>query len=399
MPIGFSSSELLSGVKIPRVDTDISSDDRSEEGITRYVRGHGGKIIASVKGSSINYYHSDRIQSNRIVTDSSGSIDKEFKALPFGQKIINEGVRFSFATEKELDESDLYYFNARYYDPSVGRFSSVDPVSSEPAYQYVENNPLYYVDPSGRATDYNTLIGASPFGFNPHALDRWRSEQQRDKGHQQIKSSMQVGSVISRVGKGAMAVYKALGGEDQGHQVGMSIFNYDDAYGNTQSGTLITYVPKGSRIGFGIMVIEGEAQASVVGFGQFEYLPGPDGEYGTADDAYSGVEGSELFGAAPPKDSFGVHTKFTVLEFDENKLSFDALIGCMATSCVVNTEFSQTPGGNTEVAFNPYGGIQASYQINDYMKAEAGVLFIRDAEDGDWHEAFGGGMEIEFGDD
>ncbi len=68
------------------------------------------------------------------------------KSLPFGQPItINN--RFSF-TGKELDE-DLYYFNARYYDSELGKFTSVDPVKDNHAYSYVSNNPMNLVDPTG----------------------------------------------------------------------------------------------------------------------------------------------------------------------------------------------------------------------------------------------------------
>ncbi len=46
----------------------------------------------------------------------------------------------------------MYYFSARYYSPELGKFTSVDPVPSEPAYSYVYNNPLTYVDPTGTQT-------------------------------------------------------------------------------------------------------------------------------------------------------------------------------------------------------------------------------------------------------
>ncbi|MEW6621269.1 MAG: RHS repeat-associated core domain-containing protein, partial [bacterium] len=54
-------------------------------------------------------------------------------------------------TGKELDDSGLFYFGARYYDPALGRFISPDPVDivgSNP-YVYCYNNPLVYVDPNG----------------------------------------------------------------------------------------------------------------------------------------------------------------------------------------------------------------------------------------------------------
>ena len=163
MPIGFSSDALFSNMKVPRVEQ-VVSEEREGEGITRYVYGSG--LVASVKSGEINYYHSDRIGSNRLITDSSGSVEEEFKSLPFGQEISNSGVRYSFATGKELDESNLYYFGARYYDQNLGMFTSVDPVASEPSYHYVRNNPLNLVDPTGMAREHVVESGDTLFSIS-----------------------------------------------------------------------------------------------------------------------------------------------------------------------------------------------------------------------------------------
>jgi len=55
-----------------------------------------------------------------------------------------------------LDGTGLYYYNARYYDPTIGRFISADTIVPNPThaqalnrYSYCLNNPLRYIDPSG----------------------------------------------------------------------------------------------------------------------------------------------------------------------------------------------------------------------------------------------------------
>ncbi|MCD6165521.1 L,D-transpeptidase family protein, partial [bacterium] len=63
-------------------------------------------------------------------------------------------------TEKELDnETDFYYFGARYYDPEVGRFISPDPLAEKlpswSPYVYVSDNPLKYIDPTG---EYQLIV-------------------------------------------------------------------------------------------------------------------------------------------------------------------------------------------------------------------------------------------------
>ena len=59
-------------------------------------------------------------------------------------------------TGQRLDGTGLYYYGARYYDSSMGRFVSADtvvPSASNPQtlnrYSYCLNNPLKYIDPSG----------------------------------------------------------------------------------------------------------------------------------------------------------------------------------------------------------------------------------------------------------
>jgi RHS repeat-associated protein len=59
-------------------------------------------------------------------------------------------------TRQRLDDTGLYFYNARYYDPTIGRFISADTIIPNPAnpqafnrYSYVLNNPLKYIDPTG----------------------------------------------------------------------------------------------------------------------------------------------------------------------------------------------------------------------------------------------------------
>ncbi len=66
---------------------------------------------------------------------------------------------------KELqDETGQYDYGARFYDPVIGRWTTVDPSSEEgdqeslTPYQYGLNNPVRYDDPDGKCP--SCLIGA-----------------------------------------------------------------------------------------------------------------------------------------------------------------------------------------------------------------------------------------------
>jgi RHS repeat-associated protein len=66
-------------------------------------------------------------------------------------------VKYQF-TDQELDnESGLYNYDARLYDPALGRFISPDSIIPDVyypqllnRYAYARNNPLRYTDPNGQ---------------------------------------------------------------------------------------------------------------------------------------------------------------------------------------------------------------------------------------------------------
>ena len=112
------------------------------------------------------FYHLDHIGSINIVTDEIGTAVEEIHYYPFGQIRYDEGtanVRFKYTGQEYDEESGLYYFKKRYYDPMIGKFISPDllfvesPVTALErqrlgelnVYSYALNNPLTYIDPSG----------------------------------------------------------------------------------------------------------------------------------------------------------------------------------------------------------------------------------------------------------
>ena len=82
---------------------------------------------------------------NHIVYDAFGGVASESEAA------IDHV--FGFTGRETDDESDLYYYRARYYDPGIGQFISEDPLGLHAGdantRRYVGNSPTNQVDPTG----------------------------------------------------------------------------------------------------------------------------------------------------------------------------------------------------------------------------------------------------------
>ena len=105
------------------------------------------------------FYHPDHLGSTSYVTDADGNIAQHVEYIPYGEVFVEERNN-SFSTNylfnaKELDnETGLYYYGARYLDPTGAMWLSVDPMWETYAgmspYNYCAGNPVKLVDPDGR---------------------------------------------------------------------------------------------------------------------------------------------------------------------------------------------------------------------------------------------------------
>ncbi len=107
----------------------------------------------------IFFYHPDHLGSTSYVTDADGNIAQHIEYIPYGEVFVEErnsqfSTNFLF-NAKELDnETGLYYYGARYLDPTGAMWLSVDPMWEKYAgmspYNYCMGNPVVMVDPDGR---------------------------------------------------------------------------------------------------------------------------------------------------------------------------------------------------------------------------------------------------------
>ncbi len=95
----------------------------------------------------------------RFVTDEVGNKVRSTEYDPFGNWRAAKGqanIHMLYQGQQLDNESSLYYLRARYYDPTIGRFISRDPIKgtltnpqTQNPYVYSLNNPVNLSDPSG----------------------------------------------------------------------------------------------------------------------------------------------------------------------------------------------------------------------------------------------------------
>jgi RHS repeat-associated protein len=130
-------------------------------------------LVTAESAGQMNWIVSDHLGTPRIVADLSGTLanTKRHDYLPFGEELFAgtggrtsgqgyaaDNVRQHFTGYERDGETGLDYAQARYFNSTQGRFTSVDPLMSSAnisdpqtfnRYAYVLNNPLSLTDPTG----------------------------------------------------------------------------------------------------------------------------------------------------------------------------------------------------------------------------------------------------------
>ncbi len=125
--------------------------------------------LTRITGSTIRHYVKDALGSVMALVDDSGATKTTYVYDAFGN-ITTTGETsdnpFQY-TGRENDETGLYYYRARYFSPEMQRFISEDPIRLRGGinfYSYVQNNPVNYIDPSGKSWIPAIIAGGAAAG-------------------------------------------------------------------------------------------------------------------------------------------------------------------------------------------------------------------------------------------
>ena len=111
------------------------------------------------------YYHSDHLGSSSYITNLDGEVAQHIEYVPFGEVFIEErnnswNTPYLFNAKEFDEETGMYYYGARYYEPRLSLWMSTDPMEKNmpysSTYTYCHNNPINRIDENGLADYFST---------------------------------------------------------------------------------------------------------------------------------------------------------------------------------------------------------------------------------------------------
>ena len=105
------------------------------------------------------YYHPDHLGSSSYITNLDGEVTQHIEYVPFGEVFIEErnntwNTPYLFNAKEFDEETGMYYYGARYYEPKLSLWMSVDPFAEKARdispYVYCNQNPIIMFDPDGK---------------------------------------------------------------------------------------------------------------------------------------------------------------------------------------------------------------------------------------------------------
>ena len=119
---------------------------------TRKLYSFGGTVVAQHETTGVTYLHGDQGGSVSVATRADGTLSSRQEFDPWGSVHSGNVAETTLDyTGQRRDDTGLLFYNARFYDPAIGRFIRADTIAphrespqSRNRYTYVLNNPRTY---------------------------------------------------------------------------------------------------------------------------------------------------------------------------------------------------------------------------------------------------------------
>lgn len=158
-----------SGTSVFAYDGDnlIEETNSSGTAVARYSQGLNiDEPLAMLRSSTTSYYQADGLGSITSLSNGAGALAQTYTFDSFGKQTATSGSLtnpFQYTARESDAETGLYYYRARYYDESIGRFLAEDPLGiygGIDLYGYVGDEPVRRADPFGLTWVYSQGSGA-----------------------------------------------------------------------------------------------------------------------------------------------------------------------------------------------------------------------------------------------
>ena len=106
------------------------------------------------------FYHPDHLGSSSFITNLEGEVVQHIEYVPFGEVFIEErnsvwNTPYLFNAKEFDEETGMYYYGARYYEPKLSVWMSTDSEELKfpniGTYTYAANNPIKFIDADGKS--------------------------------------------------------------------------------------------------------------------------------------------------------------------------------------------------------------------------------------------------------
>jgi RHS repeat-associated protein len=123
-----------------------------------FIQTEEGRVLNPTTAPNYEYTLTDHLGNNRVTFDQLNGKTSEDDYYPFGlnvQRFSNTTNLYLYNKKELQNELTEYDYGARFYDPVIARWTTIDPLieSNHQAwtpYAYVYNNPILLMDPDGR---------------------------------------------------------------------------------------------------------------------------------------------------------------------------------------------------------------------------------------------------------
>lgn len=160
------------------------NDGSMEAAVAQARKAQAHAVAKSFKGPD-NYenlqffYHPDHLGSSSFITNLEGEVVQHIEYVPFGEVFIEErnsvwNTPYLFNAKEFDEETGMYYYGARYYEPRLSLWMSTDPMEEKypdySTYIYAAQNPIAYSDPTGMEIRGVTKSDAEEFKSDVHLI-------------------------------------------------------------------------------------------------------------------------------------------------------------------------------------------------------------------------------------